>query len=573
MRGEGLGGRLLRLPHANLVVVAGPRLEPGWPALVGKGRRGTARLFTDCHAPAVEPAAAVGMLVAGDLPSPAEPVEELWRFAPPHLGHFLAGSHYRLALLLAAPAIAQEVRSSTFATGFDDVRLVEPGGHGGAALGAAAAHLAECARQADRPWFLFAYLPGEDGLLEAIAALMATTSFRNTMLVVYDTGLGGTGPTRRTPLWLERPGRPGPINPGSVVYPHLVSPVDLPLTLLGETTPASPIARDLWTRAGGLRGDLLAATLGVGGQVDDEVAAACLLRLAATRGAPAPGRFEPVSFVVAVDDPAELHNNLLRCPLARHSEHQWLLIDNTQGAYPSISCLYDDAYGRAVNDLVLFCHQDLLLPEGWEALFFSALADLERADPAWGVIGSVGVVPHPPTASQEPLRRASRLRGHWADPRGHHYAGPLPHAVDCLDEMWLGLRKRSGVRFDRDLPGFHCYGIDLSLTARRTGRRSYALDSFVWHKHRDAQGRVITRPQESTRIRQRSGEQFRQRYAQSYDYVAGKWGQMRPFASTSADWPACPPGPGLPAPDGPRKARGSAAEGSAHPTPPPGRMR
>lgn len=533
MRDQGLGGGLLRRPDSNLLVVAGPRLELGWRALLGQGRRGTARLCANCRAPAVSREAATGMLLSGELPSASAPASSFRQLAVPHLGHLLAATHFRLALLAGEDATG--LAGSRFAAGFSELRTLDAAGDPLEALRGAAERAAAVSRRAARPWFLFAHLPDDRRLLPGLAALMATHVGRRTALVVYDPGEAASGAGRRTPLWVEHPGRSAAIDPEGVLYPHLVSPLDLLATLLADAVPPSPFARSLDERGGTLRPDLLAATFAADPGAADRELASWVLRLGEAGKDRPPGRFEPVTFVVAVDDPAQLQGNLLRCPVSRHDEHEWLLVDNTRGDYAGISRLYDDAWGRARHDLVLFCHQDLFLLDDWGRRFFSALGELEREDPDWGVVGSVGVAP-PAAAGRR--RRVSRLRGHWVDPRGHHYAGPLPHPVQSLDEMWLGVRRSTGVRFDRDLPGFHCYGMDLSLTARASGRRSYALDCLVWHKHRDGEGRIITRPQESDRIRRRADDDFHRRYAVSYDYVAAKWGHCLPFSSTSADWPA-----------------------------------
>jgi arylsulfatase A-like enzyme len=241
---------------------------------------------------------------------------------------------------------------------------------------------------------------------------------------------------------------------------------------------------------------------------------------------------EPITFVAAVNDEDELRHNLLASPVARSREHEWLLIENRGNTrYESISRLYADALARASNDLVFFVHQDVLLPEGWEERTFTALADLEGLDPRWGVLGAVGALPPVPGAPKE-------LRGHWCDPSGYWRLGPLPHEVQSLDEQWIGVRKSRGVGFDRDMPGFHCYGIDISLAAREKGLKSWAIDAFVWHKHRDSNGHLIARREDSPKIRRRWSEEFMEEFRPSSDYVERKWRRFLPFQTTSRTWGA-----------------------------------
>ncbi len=250
---------------------------------------------------------------------------------------------------------------------------------------------------------------------------------------------------------------------------------------------------------------------------------------------PLPGpipNFEPISFVVAVNDAEELRVNLLSSPVARSRAHEWILVENSGNErYRSISRLYQEGLLKARNDLVFFIHQDVLLPEGWEEKLFASLEDLEKRDARWGVLGAVGARPPVPGSPKQ-------LRGHWCDPSGYWRLGPLPSEVDSLDEQWLGLRKERGLSFDVHLPGFHCYGIDLSLAARERGLRSYAIDAFVWHKHRGPNGYLTSRREDSAKIRRRWSEDFMAEFQPSADYVERKWRKFLPFQTTSWTWGA-----------------------------------
>jgi len=242
---------------------------------------------------------------------------------------------------------------------------------------------------------------------------------------------------------------------------------------------------------------------------------------------------EPISFVVCFNDQRELEENLLASPVARSSAHQWVLVDNQHNrAGEGISRIYEEAARKAEHDLVFFMHQDLYLPPGWEERLFIALRSLEQVDPSWGVIGAAGVV----AAELAEPARTPKLRGHWCDPHGYYRIGDLPAEVQSLDEQWLGVRRSSGLAFDPQLPGFHCYGIDLSLTARRMGLKSYAIDAFVWHKRSDSQGRLIERRDQSPKIVAREEESFIALFKPSADYVRKKWGQYLPFQSTFWAW-------------------------------------
>ncbi len=237
----------------------------------------------------------------------------------------------------------------------------------------------------------------------------------------------------------------------------------------------------------------------------------------------------PVTFIVAINDYEELRWNLLASPVAADDRHQWLLIDNRDNALADgIADLYNDALDRADNELVFFVHQDVYLPLGWEARVATALQVLAETDPNWGVIGAVGMGP---AADGQDV-----IYGHWSDPHGYHRQGPLPCRVRTLDELWLGISKNRGLAFDPALPGFHCYGVDLCLTAETMGLNNYAIDAFLWHKYRGRDGNLIARPDDCNKLRARWTDGFMAAFSPSADYVAGKWHHEKPFSSTCWQW-------------------------------------
>lgn len=179
----------------------------------------------------------------------------------------------------------------------------------------------------------------------------------------------------------------------------------------------------------------------------------------------------PVTFVVAVNNRDLFEHNFLASPcLGQSLNHQILIQEN----FSSAAKAYNDAITRAANDLIVFCHQDILLPEAWLSQLQRALDDLAVVDPKWGVVGSYG--------------KTQDGRG-W----GYLYSSgrgvigePLerPVAVQTLDEVVLILRKSSGLRFDDSLPHFHFYGADICLRAAKREMKSYAISSFCIHNTR-----------------------------------------------------------------------------------------
>lgn len=245
---------------------------------------------------------------------------------------------------------------------------------------------------------------------------------------------------------------------------------------------------------------------------------------------------EPITFVVAVNDAAELRLHALHSACFRNGRHQWIVVENTDNrAYDSISRLYHDAGRRALHDLRFFVHQDVVFPPDFEDRVFRAIADLDRIDPRWGVLGAVGRR----VGAAGPGGELPGLAGHWSDPHGRKPGRTeTPAEVQVLDELWMGFRASRGIGFDPELPGFHCYGADLCLAARAAGMKSWAVDAPVVHKLWRSDGTLIEQKEQSGKIAARRTDAFRADFLRSSDYVGRKWARFRPFYSTSNRWEA-----------------------------------
>jgi glycosyltransferase involved in cell wall biosynthesis len=175
-----------------------------------------------------------------------------------------------------------------------------------------------------------------------------------------------------------------------------------------------------------------------------------------------------VTFAVAMNNREVFESNFLASPCLQGDHGHQILV---QEGFSSAAKAYNDAIRKSVNDLIIFCHQDILLPENWLVELERTLDYLEIADPHWGVLGAYG-------KSQDGLG--------W----GHVYSSgrevigealKQPVSIQTLDEIVLILRKSSGLRFDDDLPHFHFYGTDICLRAAAMGMKSYAISAFCVH--------------------------------------------------------------------------------------------
>jgi GT2 family glycosyltransferase len=143
-----------------------------------------------------------------------------------------------------------------------------------------------------------------------------------------------------------------------------------------------------------------------------------------------------------------------------------------QRGYTSAATAYNRAIDSAKSDLLVLVHQDVYLPQGWLASLGRVLNVLSRVDPNWGVLGVWGV-------AQSPDECAGFLYCAANGKLGAPFEGV--RQVRSLDEVVLIMRKSAKLRFDEGLPGFHMYGTDICLEARRRGMKSYAISAFCIH--------------------------------------------------------------------------------------------
>jgi hypothetical protein len=145
---------------------------------------------------------------------------------------------------------------------------------------------------------------------------------------------------------------------------------------------------------------------------------------------------------------------------------EFLAARGAPSAYAALNALLAAARG----DLVILCHQDVrLLNDGLSDLEH-CLHELDAIDPAWALAGNAGGV--------SPGRLALRI----SDPHGRDRTiGPLPCRTVSLDENFIVVRARSGVRVSRDLDGFHLYGADICLVADILGYSAWVIDFHIEH--------------------------------------------------------------------------------------------
>ncbi len=177
---------------------------------------------------------------------------------------------------------------------------------------------------------------------------------------------------------------------------------------------------------------------------------------------------------------------------------EFLAVRTATSAYAGLNALLGAARGETIS----LCHQDVrLLADGRHALD-QRLAELSLRDPNWALAGNAG--------GTAPGRLAMRI----SDPHGRNrQLGQLPAAVMSLDENFIVVRGDAGLRFSRDLDGFHLYGADICLVADVLGYTAWVIDFHLEHLSPGRKDQSFTEAE--VRFRAKWGRALRPRWMQT----------------------------------------------------------
>jgi len=175
-----------------------------------------------------------------------------------------------------------------------------------------------------------------------------------------------------------------------------------------------------------------------------------------------------LAVAAAVNDDDVLRTNLAASPVLRDATVPLIV----EQGYRSASEAYNHALDHSDAEIVVFAHQDVYLPRGWEAKLLSAIRTLDQRGEKWAVLGVVGIG-----------LDGSVIGRSWSNGLqseiDRRVADPTP--AQSLDELVLVLKRGSGVRFDAGIPGFHLYGTDIVQSALTAGMGAYVFDGPVIH--------------------------------------------------------------------------------------------
>lgn len=202
--------------------------------------------------------------------------------------------------------------------------------------------------------------------------------------------------------------------------------------------------------------------------------------------------------VVASNDEACLERNLMTSPLVRAG----VPVHVERGA-PSASAAYNRGLAATSAPLVIFAHQDVWFPPGWEARLVRALDHLDRHAPNWALVAPFGM-----------SAKGQHLGDVWSTSLGRRVGAAVtePTQVQSFDELAFVLRRDTGLRFDEALPLWHFYGTDIVQAALASGRGAYVINAPVIH---------------NDGFKARLGDDF----TQGYNFIRRKWRARLPIRS------------------------------------------
>jgi len=124
---------------------------------------------------------------------------------------------------------------------------------------------------------------------------------------------------------------------------------------------------------------------------------------------------------------------------------------------------------KSKGNIIVLCHDDVIFYEGWVDLLYKRIAEIEKQNQSWGVLGTAGVC-------------VGKTKGvPWSvygikDKCIIFDAQDTVSIAQTVDEHCMIIRKSSGLMFDEKIcDGFHFYGADLCLSAIDKGLNNYGI--------------------------------------------------------------------------------------------------
>lgn len=224
--------------------------------------------------------------------------------------------------------------------------------------------------------------------------------------------------------------------------------------------------------------------------------------------------YQNISFVV-VRFSDEIIHNFYCSECIYNAANEVIEVDNTANLFfDNLTQAIMEGVKKAKYDIIAIVHEDVLLPPGWQQSFESALTTLEKKDPDWGLLGSIG------------WATDGKMVGNCSDPHSYHYHlddNQSYGEVERLDEQLLIIHHSRLPKFDPNLPGIHHIGRDLAFHLKELGLHTYAIDAPTIHKYADDAGTLVLSKAKSKKIMDRRSLTYLADEACCHNYITSKW--------------------------------------------------
>ncbi|MGZ5007138.1 MAG: hypothetical protein ACXWAT_01285 [Methylobacter sp.] len=205
-----------------------------------------------------------------------------------------------------------------------------------------------------------------------------------------------------------------------------------------------------------------------------------------------------LSFVTCASNKEVLQKKLLASPCLINNKYA---LEIYIGATSAAAAFNVEMERRPQAEWLVWVHQDVFLPIGWDERFIAMIQEAEERFPQLAVAGVYGISGTGPQAIRA---------GHVLD-RGQLLKEPasLPCPVESLDELLFAVRTDSGLKLDPELE-FDFYATDVALTALERGLNVAVVDACCEHWSTTPRTRV---PSSIANRISLSGEVFERKWA------------------------------------------------------------
>jgi hypothetical protein len=194
-----------------------------------------------------------------------------------------------------------------------------------------------------------------------------------------------------------------------------------------------------------------------------------------------------ISIVTLTHNPGQ-YNDMLDDLLKQRLNNSFEIVAIPNYNKEFSSCAESLNLGRELSsgEVVIMCHQDLRVPQGWLQGIMEHVKHFETRNIKWGVLGMAGCNKHGIGHHMDQDLCVIYLSDKVPDGRTYAqaYRGMFGSRkeVQTVDELCMVVPKNAPFKFDEQLlDHFHWYGADICLDALSKGYRNFAIDAECVH--------------------------------------------------------------------------------------------